>query len=149
MAASRHIAARAALVVAALVVAPAGAVAQGPDTDPSVRPRTGGPHTTFVLQLTARQDIGGRGAASSLYTVRVAIPSRPACGRVARITSARAGEPISVPLRPAGGAGWCRGRYRGRVLLVRGPNCSPPSSAGCPRFASRITAAGRFAFRVR
>src|SRR3954463_5372943 len=54
MAASRHIAARAALAVAALLASPAGAVAQGPDTDPSVRPRTGGPHTTYVLQLTAR-----------------------------------------------------------------------------------------------
>ena len=151
MAASRHIAARAALVVAALVVSPAGAVAvaEGPDTDPSVRPGTGGPHTTYVLHLTARQDVGARGAVSSVYAVRVVLPSRPGCGRVATITSARAGEPVRVRLRPAGGAGWCRGRYRGRVLLVRGPRCPRPSPAACPRFASTIRAAGRFAFRVR
>src|SRR4051812_37188530 len=109
MAAFRHIAARAAFVVAALAVSPAGAVAipAGPDTDPSVAPRTGGRHTTDGLHLTARQDVGARGALSSLYAVRVTIPSRPGCGRVARIKSARAGETVTVHLRPAGSAGWC------------------------------------------
>lgn len=148
MAASRHIAARAALVVAALVVSPAGAVAQGADTDPSMHPRTGGRHTTYVLHLTARQDLGVRGAVASVYAVRVDIAGRPECGRTARITSARTGDPVSVRLRPAAGAGWCRGRYRGRVFLVRGPQCPRSSPLACPRFASTITAAGRFAFRV-
>jgi len=150
MAAFRHFAARAAFVAAALAVSPAGAVAipAGPDTDPSVAPRTGGRHTTYVLHLTARQDVGARGALSSRYAVRVTIPSRPGCGRVAMIETARAGEAVSVHLRPPGGAGWCRGRYRGRVLFVRGPNCPRTSPAACPRLASTIRDAGRFAFRV-
>jgi hypothetical protein len=148
MARSRHIAAPVALVAAALVMSPVGAVAQGPDTDPSVRPRVGDPHSTYALHLTARHDIGVRGAVATVYAVRVDLPGRPACRDTVRISSARAGELLTIRLRPPHPGGWCRGRYRGRVLLVRGPNCANPSSVACPRFASVIRAAGRFGFRV-
>jgi len=148
MARSRHIAAPVALVAAAIATLPMGAVAQGPDTEPSVRPRAGGTQTTYVLHLTARQDIGVRGAINTVYAVRVDLPAHPTCGRTVRISSARAGEPLTIRLRPPHAAGWCRGRYDGRVLLVRGPHCANSSPSACPRFASVIRGAGRFDFRV-
>lgn len=121
-------------------------------THPDVRPHTGGPHTTFVLTLTAGDDLGVHGVVRTDYAIR-ASTGRTGChdAFAANLTAARKGQRLSLALRPQR-TGWCRGRYAGTVLLVRGPYCPKPGPGQpprpCPEFASQALDAGRFAFRV-
>jgi hypothetical protein len=125
----------------------------GEQAHPYARPAIGGRHTTFVLRLTAGDDLGVRGVFQSDYSID-ATNHPSGCSRAfaTRLSSARKGQRISLTLTPPA-RGWCSGRYSGVVLLERGPYCPKPAPGQqprpCPEFASQALDVGRFAFRVR
>lgn len=143
----------AAVLTGAALVASASAAPNGPSaeqTRPTVAPAQGHSSTAFVLRLTAREQIGVNGVVSSDYRVRA---SRVGGGCASQIVIAQGarGSRLRVRLPPPRG-GWCAGRYKGTVLLERGPYCPKGGTTGppqpCPLFASQQVTVGRFGFRV-
>lgn len=126
----------------------------GQPTNPQITPRQGGPRTVFTVKLTSRTRLGAQGVFAAMYRVEGAGPSRTGCDRAVGVTIGRgsAGRRLAAVLRPRP-PGWCRGDWRGSVLLETGPNCARGSGAAktrvCPEFASRLVEVGRFAWRVR
>jgi hypothetical protein len=122
----------------------------GEQTHPSVAPRHGTPRTSFVLHLTARENLGVRGVLATSYSVQITGPGGR-CSESLAITSGAAGTRLRRRL-PRPGSGWCRGRYRGAVLLERGPYCPRPGPGQpprpCPLFATQALDAGHFSVRV-
>jgi hypothetical protein len=131
----------------------AGGISAG-GTAPQVRPRQGGRHTTFVLGLTSRTQLGVRGVLATEYLARVTGPSGQGCVTVAArtIDHGSVGERVTVAFAP-GRMAWCAGDYRGVIYLARGPHCTRgpggPHSQVCPEFASQLAQVGRFSWRVR
>jgi hypothetical protein len=123
-------------------------------TRPVISPLAGGPTTQFVVSLTVRALLGGRGAVTTEYRVLGNGPPRRGCDHAtfSTVTGARVRQRVGVTLRPSW-QGWCRGRWRGEVVLESGPLCSSASSGAlpprCPKLASRIALAGRFTWHVR
>jgi hypothetical protein len=149
------------LAVVALPVAssPAARAASPPkapaaeQTHPHLRPHGGGPHTTFVLTLTVADDLGVHGVLQTDYAIDASNAARRChTAFAAKLSAGRRGHRLTLKLAPQAG-GWCRGRYRGVVLLERGPYCPKPSPAQpprpCPEFAFQALDAGRFAFTIR
>jgi hypothetical protein len=140
------------LALPALAYSPPKAPASE-QTHPRVHPTTAARHATFLVTLTARDDLGVRGVVQSDYSIQVQ-GGHPGCktGSATVLTSAVKGQRLRVHLT-APGSGWCRGRYRGLVLFERGPYCPKPAPSKppqpCPLFASQALDVGRFAFRVR
>jgi len=108
-----------------------------------------------VVHFTAREDLGVHGVIATDYRVNAAGPARTTCARAAsvRVAKGSVGDRLRAVLEPVGRSRWCRGRFRGVVLLERGPYCPKPQSgqppAPCPEFASQALDTGHFAFRVR
>jgi hypothetical protein len=131
----------------------AGGSPAGP-TRPEIRPQRGFPSTVFIVRLTSRVRLGASGFVGSEYRLSSTGPSAPACDREATSTIVRgtADQRLRVVLRP-GPMGWCRGYWRGVVLLERGPACTKGpggvQSRRCPEFASQLIEVGRFTWRVR
>ena len=117
-------------------------------------PAVGAGRTVFVVRLTDHAQLGNHGAVQTEYRVVGTGPAGPDCGRTAavRITHGAVGQRLRVVLRPSGPA-WCRGKWRGEVVLERRPSCQSSTGSGlptrCPEFASHILEAGRFVWQVR
>jgi hypothetical protein len=149
----------AALSLLALGAVPVALAASSPkapaaeQTHPHLRPHGGGRHTTFVLTLTAADDLGVHGVLQTDYAID-AFNGANGCRSAfaANLSAGHRGQRLSLKLAPAA-QGWCRGRYRGVVLLERGPYCPKPGPGRppppCPKFATRALDAGRFAFTIR
>jgi hypothetical protein len=149
------------LALVALPVAPASGVrAASPpkapaaeQTHPHLRPHAGGRHASFVLTLTAADDLGVHGVLQTDYAIN-ASNAAGGCHSTfaAKLDAGRKGQQLTLTLAPQP-AEWCRGRYRGVVLLERNPYCPTPSPGqppqACPEFASQALDAGRFAFTIR
>lgn len=127
---------------------------QASSTRPWISPSVGAPRTSFRIMLMARQSVGARGAVRSEYRLLGTGPSGMRCDQasVSTITRAKIRQHLRVTLRPSSN-GWCRGRWQGRVVLVRAPACHSSSSGTrpprCPEFASQVAVAGRLTWRVR
>ena len=121
-------------------------------TAPAVSPRIGSTSTIFTVKLTVRQRLGPHGSVRDSYRLLLAGP-RPRCAVFTELTSATEGTRVGVKLNPPIELGWCRGTYRGAVLLETNPNCSPAPAGRrtrqCHLFATRYAEAGRFDFRTR
>jgi hypothetical protein len=124
-------------------------------THPRVHPSRGGRHTTFVVTLTAGDDLGVRGVLQTDYRLVVSSHAHSGCVSAfdASIISGRKRQRLTLDVARGAGPGWCRGRYSGVVLLERGPYCPKPAPGQppqpCPEFASQALDVGRFGFRVR
>lgn len=120
-------------------------------THPSVRPATGGPGTKFVLRLTVRDALGVHGVVQTDYRVSASGRGRGCSVGFARspLLSGQPGQRVSIPM----GTFPCVARYRGVVVMDRGPYCPRPAAGQpprpCPEFASQSLVVGRFSFRVR
>src|SRR5581483_3767580 len=121
------------------------ALAASEDTNPSVRPSRGTPSSVYRLSFTLRETPGHPGVVATSYRIGVAPPagSRSRCAPPAPpvVDSGHAGDRARIRLR-APARGWCTGRYRISVFLVRGPYCPPNHDEPCPEFATRETPAG-------
>jgi hypothetical protein len=121
-------------------------------TDPAVTPASGTTTSVFTLHLTAREPAGPSGAVRHTYLILMRGP-HPRCSVFTQLTMARKGTRVGVALRPPIELGWCRGAFRGEVVLQASPNCVPasPGSATvhCPQFASRLADVGHFRFATR
>ena len=124
-------------------------------THPRVRPHSGGRHTTFVLTLTIGDDLGVHGVLRTDYSINASNSGRNGCGSgfAENLIAGRRGQRLSLKIAPEAKGWGCRGRYRGVVLLERGPYCPKPAPGKppqpCPKFASQALDVGRFAFTVR
>ena len=124
-------------------------------THPHVHPTTGGGHTTFILTLTAGDDLGVRGVLQTDYRVSVSGHANRGCVNTfgASIDRGSKGQRLTLKITQGAGPAWCRGRYHGLVVLERGPYCPKPAPGKpprpCPLFPSRALDVGRFALRVR
>lgn len=126
---------------------PVSSAASAEQTDPTITPSLGGPHTTFGVRLTARTRLGAPGVVSAVYHIAATGPTQPACQRetAAPINHGEPGQRLQAVLRPAA-AGWCAGEWQGAILLEQGPNCV--KGRLCPKFASRLIEVGRLVWRV-
>lgn len=130
-----------------------GSGTEGEQTDPRIAPRSGGPRTVFIVRLWSRTRLGAHGVLDAVYRIRATGPSTAGCdpGATSTLDRGASGQRLTVVLRP-GPTGWCRGDWRGLVLLETGPSCAGGSGAAkapCPEFASRLAEVGRFGWRVR
>ena len=126
---------------------PAPGAASAEQTQPTITPSLGRPHTTFAVRLTARTRLGAHGVVNTVYRVAATGPTEPGCEReaAATINRGKAGQRLQVVFRP-GSAGSCPGEWHGVVLLEQGPNCV--KGRPCPEFASRVVEVGQLAWRV-
>ena|SRR5947209_1260154 len=120
----------------------------------SVSPGSGGPHSIFRVRFRAPAAVGASPATSSSYWISASTQSRAGCqwSVTRRVSSAHKGEIEYVRLVAGNGSGgWCRGTFRGTVVLVRAPRCGPPiaSAVLCPEFVDIAAQVGKFSFRVR
>jgi hypothetical protein len=117
---------------------------------PTVSPARGTPSTLFAVGLVARADLGPHQGLTTRYRIRLDGRSGAApaagCGAAAAamVDQGRRGARLTLGLRPGAG-GWCRGDYRGTVLLESAPTCRGPRA--CPP-ANQSVAVGRFTFQV-
>lgn len=121
-------------------------------TDPAVTPASGTTTSVFTLHLTAREHAGPGGAVRHAYLILMRGP-HPRCSVFTQLTIARKGARVALPLRPPIELGWCRGAFRGEVLVQASPNCGPPSpgtaTVRCPQFVTRLADVGHFHFATR
>jgi hypothetical protein len=116
-----------------------------------VHPRAGNRQTTFIVTLTAGDDLGVHGIVQSGYRLQVTSGRRGCAGAGVGLTRGTKGQRLTVRLAPPRG-GWCRGGFRALVLFQREPYCPTPAPGQpprpCPLFAFQDLDVGRFAFRV-
>ncbi len=114
---------------------------------PTVTPRAGGTRTQFRLTLTARLTLSTGPGVRSYYALAINGPAE--CGgrddASSTITSARAGQHVTVPLRP-GAAEWCTGEHTVTVTLVRQIVCR--RGEACPAIAFAPLTVGTARFKV-
>ena len=129
---------------------PARTPAPAEQVGPVVAPARGTPSTVFTVGLVVRANLGVHGGLTTRYGIRLGFrsggPLAAGCGEGAplAVDQGRIGMPVSLALRPGTG-GWCRGSYRGAVLLESAPSC--PGTATC-RPANGGVTVGRFVFTV-
>ena len=82
---------------------PVSSAASAEQTDPTITPSLGGPHTTFGVRLTARTRLGAPGVVSAVYHIAATGPTEPACQRetAAPINHGEPGQRLQAVLRPA------------------------------------------------
>ena len=143
-------------VAVALAALSAGLPAPpGQRTHPHVRPRTGGPGTTFTLAFTLRSQPGHVGVLATDYRVYVSanrhVPIRCQPPEPASVQTGTVGQVERLALLPPAG-GWCADGYTVTVYLERGPYCPPPvygMPVPCPEFATQELDTGSAPFTVR
>lgn len=116
--------------------------------DPTVTPTTGGLKTVFTLHVHVRSPLGPEGHYLRSYRVLLA-GIRPRCAVFTLLDAAKLGSTAPVALHPPIELGWCRGPYRGTVLLETNPSCVAASAGqapSCAHFATRYQVVGRFTF---
>jgi hypothetical protein len=119
--------------------------------------RTGTKHDRFTASIRTPRATGVDGHTIRNYTLSaLATHPRTACvnNRDGRFPDASAGTRVGAVLDPARGEGgplgWCRGRYRAKVIYFEGYAC--PARGTChppPGFPTRTRVVARFTFRVR
>ncbi len=115
-----------------------------------VAPARGTPSTVFTVGLVVRANLGVHGGVTTRYGIRLDArsggPLAAGCGEGAppAVDQGGVGTRVSLTLRPGKG-GWCRGGYRGAVLLESTPSC--PGNGACAPANGGVTV-GRFAFTV-
>jgi hypothetical protein len=120
------------------------------DTAPTVSPAVGGLTAVFAVHVTVHSTLGASGDFRRDY--RVLLDGiRPRCAVFTELDAARLGSRATILLRPPIELGWCRGPYKGTVLLETNPSCPPPTSSSppCHLFATRYQVVGRFSFVAR
>lgn len=134
-----------------------GQVAAAPRLRLAVSPATGHRHDRFTVAITSRHATGDFGRTRRSYFAQArAVRPASACvnDRDAVFPSRPAGTRMRVRLDPARGKGgklgWCRGRFRGRVIYTAGYACPDDGPCDPPRgFPHERRVVGRFTFRVR
>lgn len=140
------------LLVAGAVAGPAVAEAFSAGSAPiTVKPRTGGPHTRFVISFSVPQSTGRFGGLGRRYILGAA-QSRLAPGCVSDVSvnlpDTRAHALMRVTLAPRRfGQRWCTGSFRGQIEELQAPVCF--KGKVCPAYVALIGTVGRFAFRVK
>jgi hypothetical protein len=132
-----------AIVVAVLVVAAAGTARSGTAVRVTVKPRTGGRRTHFVVRFRAPARTGVLGIVDRRYQVE-ASGKGTGCAHAtsADVPPTHKGQRVSVTLSGP----WCAATYHGKLTEVEGPYCRPGQP--CPKFATTIRTIGRFRFEV-
>jgi hypothetical protein len=130
------------IVAAGLAVAASGAAGSGSALKVTVKPRSGGPRTHFVVRFRAPARTGLVGTEQRRYQVRTS-GKGTGCAQssATSLPPTQKGQRVSVRLSGP----WCAASYRGRVLEIERPYCRPGQV--CPAFI-RIRTIGRFGFRV-
>jgi hypothetical protein len=139
--------AAAVLIVAAVLVAPGARGAQSaPNPHITVRPAAGTRQTRFVVRFTAERT--GRVDSTEKHYEVGATGGTAGCssGQGDALAATRQGQRVRVVLTPPGPAGWCKGRYAGRVRELIRPVCGYRNP--CPLFIA-VRTVGKFTFLVR
>jgi hypothetical protein len=99
-----------------------------------------------MLSLTARSHLGVTGHVRHDYRILLLGP-HPRCAEFTEITTGATGARLHKALLAPYYLGWCRGTYRGVVILDTSPVCNPtPGTPPCVLFATRSLDVGRFTF---
>ena len=134
----------------ACALLPATAQASLPVT---LRPAAGGPRTGFVLRFRNPSRTGIIAGIRRVDKVLVSGPRGSGCvsSVVDSLRPAAASAGMRTVLRPGGGRHWCRGRFRGRLVVYQSAVCNPGPARACPLLlvAPAPQTLARFSFEVR
>jgi hypothetical protein len=139
----RRIVAGCLIVVAGLAVVVTGAAGSGTPAKVTVKPRTGGPRTRFVVRFRAGARTGVIGIVDRRYQVEVS-GKGTGCAQSAAtdVPPTHKGQLVSVKLSGP----WCVATYHGKLTWVEGPYCR--AGQPCPEFATQVRTIARFTFVV-
>jgi hypothetical protein len=109
----------------------------------TVRPKSGGPGTRFVVRFRAPARTGVIGFEERRYEVQAA-GKGTGCAQSAgtSVPATRKGQRVSAKLHGL----LCVATYHGKVIETIGPHCV--SGQPCPEFATRVRTIARFTFAV-
>jgi hypothetical protein len=113
-------------------------------------PSDGTNETVFRVSFVSHVTLGVSGHVDHDYRAVLLGPTAR-CSNFTEAAQGRADTRISMSLEPPIEYGWCRGTYRGTLVLDAKTYCPPPEHAGvpCGPLVSRSVAVGRFRFLVR
>lgn len=136
----------------ATAAAAGGASAKTGHIDVTVKPKRGGPSTSFQISFVVPQPSGVSGGVDRRYLVEASEHTHPSgcvSGASADAPSAPAHTRVRVTLDPKAfpGSRWCGGSFHGTIDELVSPACPPRKL--CPLFVALLKNLGKFSFHVK